>query len=133
MRWEVQSGGAFEFEWILCVRVTDAEKREVAEQHWSRHDSFVFGLNPRREADKQMSASERHAPKRFNSRLPTDAVERHVHAPPTGGVEDSRDEVVIAIVNCDVGAKFANELQLLRASCSRYHSGATGAGELHRG
>ena len=34
------------------VRVTDADKRKVAEQHWSWHDAFVLGLDPRREAEE---------------------------------------------------------------------------------
>ena len=133
VRREVQSGRTFEFERILRVRVADAYKRKVTEQHWSRHDAYVFGLDPRREADEQMSASECHTPKRFNGRRSTDAVEGHIDTPPTGGVEDSRDEVISAIVNCDIGAEFGGESELVRAPCSRYHSGTACASELHSG
>ena len=37
---------AFEFERILGVCVADAYEREVAEQHWSRHDAVVLASIP---------------------------------------------------------------------------------------
>ena len=70
-----------------------------------------------------MSASECHTPKCFYGHRSTDAVKGYVDAPPIGGVEDLRDEVVFAVVDCDVGAEFGGELQFLRGSGSRYHSG----------
>jgi hypothetical protein len=80
-----------------------------------------------------MSSSECHAPKRFNGRRSTDGIEGHVDAPPTGGVEDPGDEVITAIVDCDVGAELGGEPEFVRAPCGRYHPGAACAGELDGG